>query len=388
MFVMIFVNDFWTVHDIPHRLNHAERGEDFMGLADVVFPCFLFVVGMSIPFAVERRYAKGLPGESTIGHILLRTLALLLMGAFIVNSEARLSPDVHYPVSVYWFLMVVGFFCLWNQYPPTHDRRRKWLYAVLKGIGAATLLYLAVTFRTPDGGVFSARWWGILGLIGWAYLVCAFIYVFTRDRLRYLIPLWLVFVLLCLFLSPMKEAWGGEALLNLPRANFPNDMLNILHIGNGALPAFTLGGIILSVLSTRYAHWPIRKKLTGVLVAVATLGAAGIIARHFWILSKLSATPPWVFYVTAIAIALYAMIYLVAEKGRAHWFHLIKPAGTATLTTYMIPYVAYGLADATGIALPDWFTHGFLSIVNCLCFALCIIGVTWLLGRIHLKLKI
>ena len=49
MMVMIFVNDFWTVHDIPQWMQHAARNDDFMGLADVVFPCFLFVVGMSIP---------------------------------------------------------------------------------------------------------------------------------------------------------------------------------------------------------------------------------------------------------------------------------------------------------------------------------------------------
>lgn len=40
MFIMIFVNDFWKVHDVPHWLEHAVYGEDFMGLADIVFPCF------------------------------------------------------------------------------------------------------------------------------------------------------------------------------------------------------------------------------------------------------------------------------------------------------------------------------------------------------------
>ena len=79
MFTMIFVNDFWKIHDVPHWLEHAAYGEDFMGLADVVFPCFLFAVGMSIPYAIERRYAKGLSAESTVGHILTRTLWLIVM---------------------------------------------------------------------------------------------------------------------------------------------------------------------------------------------------------------------------------------------------------------------------------------------------------------------
>ncbi|MDR2118049.1 MAG: DUF5009 domain-containing protein [Tannerellaceae bacterium] len=387
MCVMIFVNDFWKVHDIPRWLEHAGRTEDFMGLADVVFPCFLFAVGMSIPFAVERRYAKGFSGESTIGHILSRTLALLVMGAFISNSEARLSPDVGYPISLYWFVMVAGFFCIWNQYPPAGDARRRWLYGALRGAGILMLLYLAVTFRNPDGGVFAARW-GILGLIGWTYLVCALIYVFTRDRLKLLIPVWAVFLLICILGTRMKDAWGGEALLNFPRPNFYHGMLDILHIGNGALPAFTMGGLILSILATRYARLPWRRKLAVAAVAVAVLLVAGFIARHFWILSKISATPPWVCYVTAIAVALYTALCRIAETGRERWFRIIKPAGTATLTAYTLPYVSYGLADVTGVVLPDRLTHGFLSIVNCLCFALFIIGLTWLLGRIHLKLKI
>lgn len=208
MFVMIFVNDLWKIHDVPHWLEHATRGEDFMGLADVVFPCFLFVVGMSIPFAIERRYSKGLSVESTVGHILSRTLALLVMGAFIANSEARLSPDVSYEIGVYWMLMVTAFILIWNQYPRTNDRNRTTLYTILKIAGIVILLYLAITFRDPDGGVFAARW-GILGLIGWAYLLCAMIYLFTRDRLQYLIPVWVALVIVCMLGTPMNEQWGG-----------------------------------------------------------------------------------------------------------------------------------------------------------------------------------
>ena len=384
---MIFVNDFWKVHDVPHWLEHATRGEDFMGLADVVFPCFLFVVGMSIPFAIERRYSKGMSAESTIGHILSRTLALLVMGAFISNSEARLSPEVSYPIGVYWFLMVAAFICIWNQYPRTDNPNRLRLYTFLKVIGILILLYLAITFRDPKGGVFMARW-GILGSIGWTYLLCAFIYIFTRDRLKYLIPVWCIFVLICILGTRMNEAHGGTAILSFPRPNFYNDMLGILHIGNGALPAFTMGGIILSLISTRYIDVSNKKKVIFVVATVGLLFAAGIIARQFWILSKLSASPTWIFYVTAITVATYAIIYWLSSKGKAHWFDIIKPAGTATLTTYLIPYVSYGLADVTGIVLPDWFTHGFMGIINCLLFALVIIGVTWLLGKIYIKLKI
>ena len=252
MFTMIFVNDFWKVHDVPHWLEHAVYGEDFMGLADIVFPCFLFAVGMSIPYAIERRYAKGFSAESTLGHILSRTFALLVMGAFITNSEFRLSPEAPYPIGVYWFLMAIGFIGVWNQYPKPASGTQKNLFRAFKIIGVLVLLYLAFTFRNPQEGVFGA-YWGILGSIGWTYLVCAVIYFFSRDRLKYLLPIWGVFILICLLGTPLRESFGGEAILTFPERNFYQGMLGILHIGNGALPAFTMGGIILSILSARYA---------------------------------------------------------------------------------------------------------------------------------------
>lgn len=181
---------------------------------------------------------------------------------------------------------------------------------------------------------------------------------------------------------------GGAALLQLPRPNFYNDFLNILHIGNGALPAFTMGGLIISLISAKYIHLNDKKKVLYVIVIVALFLLMGFIARQFWIVSKLSATPPWIFYVIAIAIGTYAILTWMSNMGKAGWLNIIKPAGTATLTCYLIPYVSYGVADLTGIVLPDWLTHGFMGIVNSLCFALLIIGITWLVGRVHIKLKI
>lgn len=305
MFTMIFVNDFWKVHDVPHFLNHAAYGEDFMGLADVVFPCFLFAVGMSVPYAIENRYAKGYSAESTVGHILSRTLALLVMGAFITNSEYRLSPEVSYSIGVYWFVMAVGFIGIWNQYPKPATRNQRWLIRLLKCVGVVALLYLAFTFRNPKGGVFGA-YWGILGAIGWTYFLCAMIYFFTRDRLKYLVPIWFVFVLICLTDSPLRAEFGGESILSLPPKNFYHSMLGILHIGNGALPAMTLGGMILSVYGARQGNTQTSvHSLYAMLVALALL-VAGFVLHHFWIVSKIAGTPPWIFYVMAL------------EIGRAH----------------------------------------------------------------------
>ena len=387
MFVMIFVNDFWKIHDVPHWLEHAGFGEDFMGLADVVFPSFLFVVGMSIPYAIERRYSRGYSGESTIAHILTRTFALLVMGAFITNSEARLSPDVPYSIGVYWILMVTAFILIWNVYPRTDNKNRLRLYSILKVIGVIILFFLAITYRSPKGGVFGAHW-GILGSIGWSYLFAAMVYVFMRDNFKKLIPVWIALVVISIIGTPLNEAHGGEPILKLPWSSFYHGMLNILHISNGTLHAFTMGGLIFSLASARLMNIPGRKRFGYAALTVALLLLAGYASRHFWILAKLGATPPWLFYVTGITIAMYVLLTWMHHAGYAGWLNIIKPAGTATLTCYLMPYLAYAAADITGYVLPDWFTHGTMGLINSLLFALLMIGITALLGRFHIKLKI
>ena len=387
MFTMIFVNDFWKVHDIPSWMDHAKYGEDFMGLADFVYPTFMFVVGMSIPYAIERRYVKGYSEKSTMGHILTRTLALLIMGAFITNSEARLAPDFSlYRIGVYWFIMAAGFIGIWNMYPSNPSKGQKRLFTSFKIIGAALLVFLAITFRSPRG-VFTASW-GILGSIGWTYLFCAIAYFFCRDNLKKLSGVWLFLLFVLITSTPLREGFGGKPILDLPQPNFYDSFLRLLHIGNGAMPFLATSGMILSVLTEKNKEKSGVWELSACLIGSVVLLMLGLLTHRFWIAAKLGATPPWVFFVMAIAVALYGFLAMLERHSLTGWFKLIKPAGTATLTAYLVPYVFYGFADVTGVVLPDWFTHGWASIVNCLCFAFVVILVTGILEKLHIKLKI
>jgi predicted acyltransferase len=304
------------------------------------------------------------------------------MGVYIVNTESGLSPGSGMSFNLYRILMIAAFFLIWNVYPKTEKQYLKHTFLALKITGLLLLLFLGIIFRDAHGVVLSPRWWGILGIIGWTYLICAFIYLFTRDRLKYLIPVWIFFVAICILQTPMKE---GEPILNLPGGNFFNAMLNILHINNGALPAFTMGGIILSLISARYKNVNNSRKLVSASIMAILFITAGYITNQYWIISKLGETPPWVFYCTGIAIFCYSVIYWLDSTGKTAWTKIIGPAGTATLTCYLVPYVLYAIRF---IESPEWFRNGFPGLINCILFSFFTIGVTYLLGRIHIKLKI
>src|SRR5690242_18586753 len=116
MLLMIFVNDLGTLKKIPGWLEHTKAAEDGMGLADTVFPAFLFIVGLSIPFAIGNRWSKGVPQSNILGHILTRSFALLAMGFFHVNLENYNQSAALLPRGIWEILLTISFFLIWLDY--------------------------------------------------------------------------------------------------------------------------------------------------------------------------------------------------------------------------------------------------------------------------------
>lgn len=379
MCLMIFVNHLWTIHGVPHWMEHAETMEDFMGLADFVYPSFLFAMGMSIPYAIENRFRKGKDAALTLLHILKRGFSLVLMGVFMVNEGGGLNLGPH-SEELYLLVMVAGFFLLWNDYGSV----RPWLKTTLRVLGAAILIWMFVRFRTGDGRMMQARWWGILGLIGWAYMACAIIYLIARDNLKVHLPAWVFFLLLCLLFTNTRD---GEPLLDMGRGNFLDSLRNTLHFGNGSDQAITMGGLILSVAGWRARGWkPVRRAAAG-LFAAAALAGLGALSHHWFIVSKNLATLPWVLWSSTASIALYTLLEILVHHGITGWAKPLAPAGTATLTAYMVPELLGGLCGITGLNLWDRF-GGLAGIVYCIGFVALVLAVTWALGKCRLKLKL
>lgn len=371
MLCMIFVNDLWTLTDVPHWLEHAAPGENFLGFSDIVFPSFLFVLGMSVPFAIENRIKRGESRLIILKHIIIRVIALLVMGVFIVNTEAGISPESPINLPVFVLLMVTSFFLIWNVYPKTNDYK-KYLYAGLQVLGVVVLLCLAFIFCDADGGTFKPRWWGILGLIGWAYLITALSYFTFRSNLLIQSSVLLLLMLLCFS--------GIEALLGPLRNVF----------GNGILAAFSMSGMLITLLIKRLSLKITVDKICVLLMVIGILSLIfGFIVHPYWIISKPLATPTWFFFCTGIALLFYVFIYwLVDIKRKGSWFKIIRPAGTATLTCYLIPYLLYSLSEFIDFSLSAAIVKCPVGLIKSVLFAFLAIAITALLGKTRIKLKI
>ena len=374
MLTMLFVNDFAGMSGLPHWLHHAAPTEDMLGFSDLVFPAFLFCVGLSIPFAVGNRFRKGDTPLQVLGHILLRTLALVVMGIFAMNFrgvEGGLSRPV------FTLLAVAGFFLTWNAYPRKSDGRYPAWVHVLRAAGIALLAFLVI-YKDLHGMPFRHGWWGILGLIGWAYLPCALAFLFLRGDFNKLTGFWLLTLVLCILncSKAIPAEYSSRAL-----------MLGFWP-GGWTHPALCATGMFTSLLLIRYGDKP--KNLFSFYIALSVaLFLLGIASHRFWIVSKIQATPTWAFFCLAIFVLLFAVLHWIADtKGWTAWSRPVSPAGTATLTCYIIPTIWYAVQQLLGLNWPAVLTDGLPGLLKALTFAFVIIGLTWLFGKLHLKLKI
>ncbi len=377
LFLMLFVNDLY-MKNVPWWLGHTEADFDGMGLADWVFPGFLFMVGMAVPFAVQSRLRKGNSTGKVLLHIFTRTFSLILIGVLMLNTS-RLNPELTGINRNLWaILMYISVFLIWNLYK---NVPQKFVF-LLKGLGIAGLVVLIFIFRSgtsEDSGWLITGWWGILGLIGWGYLATALVYMVAKENLLKTGMFWLLFLALNIF----------SQLGMLSFFNFLQPVLGVLIGGN--TPLLVISGLFFSLIlrKTGSEQWK-KFATTGVFLGVLML-VAGFVLRNWFIISKIKATPSWGLICTGISILLFILLFLILDVwGKTRWSTVFKPAGQNSLTTYLAPDIIYYTVWMTGFPL-FFYKHldsSLLVIFGSVVWALAMIGFAALLSKIGIRLKL
>ena len=375
MLLMIFVNDLWTLTSYPSWLGHMAADYDGMGLADVVFPAFLFIVGLSIPFAIAARRKKGDNNATIFKHIVERTIALVLMGFFMVNFE-NIDGEKLIINKYFWEIaMALAFFLMWLNYRNIPGFSKSAEY-VLRVFGAVILIVLSIIYTGYESTGFiqmKPHWWGILGLIGWAYSLNAIVLLFNGNKLTSAFIIWLIFLAL-----NMQEFFS---IGTLPTIKLVVSASNHLCVASGVLASL----IYMNFKDQKSPRYFI---FTMLGLGVLTI-AFGFLTRPFWGISKIQATPSWTMICSGISYLSFALLYWISDvKQKVNWAKFIKSAGTSTLTCYIIPYFYYPILALTGWYLPEYLRTGPIGIIKSILFAILIIKITEILEKIHLRLKI
>jgi hypothetical protein len=148
-----------------------------------------------------------------------------------------------------------------------------------------------------------------------------------------------------------------------------------------------MGGVLLTLADWRIQRPYGAQKMGLGFAAAAILFVLGMAAHQGWIVSKNLGTLPWCLFVSAIAVALYTLLRWMEKKGWTGWFKPLTPAGTATLTVYMIPYLFVALWVAVSPTPAAWLT-GWVGVGKCVLMSAVYIGLAWIFTKLGLKLKI
>lgn len=375
--LMIFVNEVSGIRNLPQWLHHMPHGADGMTMVDWVFAGFLFIVGMSIPLALNSRIQKGDSFWQLQKHILVRTLALLVLGVFMVNAEGEHKANAMIISMGVWSLLLYIFVILvWNIYT---FKNKVWTY-VLRGLGIGGLIFLAVIYRGEDGvETMHPKWWGILGLIGWSYLFASVVYQLTRGNKYYLA----LAVLVCTLIYAAGKTSVSETY-------------TILHwtrgqTGNSTHVAIALCGMILTLLFlAQQEAKTLQRRVVESLIFAALLLVAGYFLRPYFFVAKLGATPSWGFYSSAIAIVAFLFLYWVTDvKMVNRWTNFFRPAGSQPLLTYIIPFIMWALYSTFHFyPLPEEFRIGVTGVVYCLIYPFVVVWIVLGLNKLGVKLQL
>lgn len=310
---------------IKQQVSHVSwKGFHFQ---DLIFPLFLFIVGVTLPFALARRAQRGQSRGGLYLHILKRSLVLILLGMMMNGLLKFEFADMRWPGVLqrigicYFFAALVVMHTKW----PTQ--------AIV--VAAVLLLYWAALALVPVPG-FGA---GVITPAG------------------------------CLPTYIDQQLLGGNFI---PHYYGYGDSEGIIS---------TLPAICTVLLGSLAGHWlrsdnsPNRKTLGLAAAALACLvagynwGQVFPVIKNIWTSSYVLVAGGW-------SLLLLALFYWVIDvKGYKKWAFFFIVIGANPITIYFLQsFVNFG-----GIA--EFFAGGiaqYAGLVKPVVLALAVLGIKWL----------
>jgi len=374
IFIMIFVNELASVKNVPQWMKHMPADADAMTFVDVVFPSFLFIVGMSIPFAFNARLIKGDSARTIWTHTLKRALALIIIGVFMVNAEYGYDASKMLIAPAFWGLLAYAMpVPIWNKYPKDFP---VWLKNILQYGGMLVLIALYFLYVQDNGDIgMTPKWWGILGLIGWAYLFTVVYYWLVSGKLWAMIT----FLLICVIANSVNLIEGSVIQQSSPLSFIAG------HLTHASV---VTAGVIISLLFFD------RKVAAGINWGVIGFGAfffaVGYFLRPYFGVSKIKGTPSWTMFSAAICTVLFYFLYWLMEiKKQTKWSDFFMPAAANPLLIYILPGIIYYFNLAFKIEIiPEYFRDGIPGILWSLVFSTLMLLVMKICNKYKIQLHL
>jgi len=336
---MIIVTNLRIWSDTPRfpQLAHAEWHG--CTLADLIFPCFIFIVGITTVFSLDKRARSGESPLQLYRHVLSRSAILFLLGLLACS----------------WFLFGWLFQAIC---PPEPTQESMWRIFLAPPADTEVWYFSLANLRIP----------GVLQRIALVYLAVALIIIHTRSRwrLQAVIAGGLLLLYWGLMSLPGYALLPGEDLgAYIDRAVFGEDHLwrfSGTWDPEGLLS--TLPAIATGLMGALTGYW-LRSKYDGPskVLGLLLFGCLGIILGAAWGLifpiNKYLWTSSFAVYTAGFSLVFLSAHYWLFDLH--HWLWL---GARPFLWLGMNPLFAYVGAQIGAIALgtlyigtPDHHTH-------------------------------
>ena len=295
----------------------------------------------------------------------------------MVNYETAHDESIFIGKTYWTLLMALAVVLIWTNWKKSPIK--SYWHPYIQFLGFIILIFLAYIYKGGENGSvwMTTQWWGILGLIGWAYLLNSMVYVFSKGSLLIMSLLWLLLISLSML---------NHSEMSIEFTGFSRYFSTIL---TGTIPAFTTAGIVATLIFKRFQKTAIKWSYFSLIILGIINLIFGLATRPIWGISKIQGTPSWLAICTGIGFLMFALLYYISdEKKHTNWAKIIAPAGTATLTCYMIPYFIYPLRTITEIRIPEILINNQIGLLMSFAFALLVVVFTGWLEKKRFKLKL
>lgn len=373
---MTFVNYLGGVSGVPAWLQHVDGGVDGYTFVDLVFPGFLFMVGMSIPLSLERRLASKAAGWPILGRIIVRAAMLILLGLILGNEDMYDAVATGVPKDVWYLCVPLSVLALWATWPFSRK-----VTIFLKVLGGAAVLWLLLVFRGLDAEKHvvwlqhanSDCQFGILGMIGWGYLICSLVYLFQRGNRPALMGS-------LGFMIAIYMGWRHGRLEMLARLS---EYVNVGQLF-GSTAAVVMAGVIVGTLFAGTKKLNPHYRLRFMVGFGVLLVAAGYLVRPLHGISKIQMTDAYALVSAGVACLSFAGFYIAMDMAKIRGgFGFLIPVGQNALMAYLLPDIVGRILGLAGLNDIPWADKGFgpgVTNVAILTFAI-LVFVRWVTSR-------
>ncbi len=278
---------------IERQLEHV-KWEGFH-FEDLIFPLFLFIVGVVLPFSITRRIERGQSRLQLYIHILKRSAVIILLG-LVLNGLLRFD----------------------------------WVHM---------------------------RWPGVLQRIGLCYFFAALIVMNTKWRTQAIITAAiLILYWLAMILVPVPNYGAGDLTAEGCLSSYIDQQLipGILYYGHGDNEGFvsTFPAICTVLLGTLAGHWlrssrSGNRKAAGLAIAGVVSLVIGLLWGLIFPIIKILWTSSYVLVAGGWSLLLLSLFYWVIDvKGYRKWAFFFIVIGMNPITIYFLQ----GIVNFDGIA--------------------------------------